>query len=160
GMCKGAAMIGPNMATMLCVLMTDATLDPADAQGMLKRCADETFNCISVEGHTSTSDTVLLLANGAGDGQPMEENDRNRFADLLLLVCSELARMIPNDGEGVSHLITVTSTAWPRGKTPRRSPERSPTMFWSRRRSAAPTRTGAESSRPPDAPVSRSTPRR
>ena len=107
GMCKGAAMIGPNMATMLCVLMTDAALDPADAQGMLKHCADETFNCISVEGHTSTSDTVLLLANGAGDDQPMEEDDRNRFADLLLLVCSELARMIPNDGEGVSHLITV-----------------------------------------------------
>ena len=107
GMCKGAAMIGPNMATMLCVLMTDATIEPADAQAMLKHCADETFNCVSVEGHTSTSDTVLLLANGASDDQPMEEDDNNRFADLLLLVCSDLARMIPNDGEGVSHLITV-----------------------------------------------------
>lgn len=107
GMCKGAAMIGPNMATMLAVLMTDATLRPEDAQGLLKKAADDTFNCISVEGHTSTSDSVILLANGAAVAEPLDEADRNRFSDALLALCTELARKIPNDGEGVSHLITV-----------------------------------------------------
>ncbi len=107
GMCKGAAMIGPNMATMLCLIMTDATIEPQDAQGLLRHCVNETFNSISVEGHTSTSDTVLLLANGASDPQPLSEEDQNQFADILLVICSELARMIPNDGEGISHLITV-----------------------------------------------------
>ena len=107
GLCKGAAMIGPNMATMLCVLLTDAALSPADAQDILRRVADQTFNCISVEGHTSTSDTVLFMANGAVDSEPLHEADRRHFAETLLDVASELARMIPNDGEGVSHLITV-----------------------------------------------------
>jgi len=107
GMCKGAAMIGPNMATLLCVIMTDAMLDPDDAQTMLRKCANATFNCVSVEGHTSTSDSVVLLANGAAVSDVLDEDDRNQFADRLLVLCTELARMIPNDGEGVSHLITV-----------------------------------------------------
>ena len=65
GLAKGAAMIGPNMATMLGVVLTDAQLSLPDAQAGLKDAADESFNCISVDGHTSTSDTVVLLANGA-----------------------------------------------------------------------------------------------
>src|SRR6185295_12619818 len=65
GMAKGAAMIGPNMATMLGVILTDALLDVSTAQELLSSVADETFNCISVDGHMSTNDTVLLLANGA-----------------------------------------------------------------------------------------------
>ncbi|MGI5831123.1 MAG: bifunctional glutamate N-acetyltransferase/amino-acid acetyltransferase ArgJ [Thermoguttaceae bacterium] len=107
GMCKGAAMIGPNMATMLCVILTDASLLPKQAQDILCRAADCTFNCISVEGHTSTSDTVLLMANGMANPGPLPEADLSPFADALIDVCAELARMIPNDGEGVSHLITV-----------------------------------------------------
>ncbi|MDO4586889.1 MAG: bifunctional glutamate N-acetyltransferase/amino-acid acetyltransferase ArgJ [Planctomycetia bacterium] len=107
GMGKGAAMIGPNMATMLVVLITDAALDPGDAQTMLKRVADETFNCISVEGHTSTSDTVLFLANGAAESSPLKDQDQELLAAALKDLCAELAQMIPNDGEGVSHLITI-----------------------------------------------------
>ncbi len=107
GMAKGAAMIGPNMATMLGVVLTDAMLDPAAAQSMLIEIADETFNCISVEGHTSTNDTVLLLANGASGCELVTNSDLATFRAALLEVCSELARAIPADGEGVTHLVQL-----------------------------------------------------
>ncbi len=107
GMCKGAAMIGPNMATMLASIITDAMLEPEDAQKLLRGAVGDTFNCISVEGHTSTSDTVLLLANGAADATPLKGEDLAVFGELLLDMCKELAPMIPNDGEGVTHLITI-----------------------------------------------------
>ena len=107
GMCKGAAMIGPNMATMLATLMTDAMLEPEDAQKILRDAVEDTFNCISVEGHTSTSDTVLLLANGAAAPDPLAREDLAAFAELLKDMCRELAPMIPNDGEGVSHRSTI-----------------------------------------------------
>ena len=68
GIAKGAAMIGPNLATMLALVLTDAKLSQADALAGLKDAADESFNCISVDGHTSTNDTVLFLANGAAGG--------------------------------------------------------------------------------------------
>ena len=68
GMAKGAAMIGPNMATMLGVMLTDAPLAAATAQQLLAEAANRSFNCISVDGHMSTNDTVLLLANGAAGG--------------------------------------------------------------------------------------------
>ncbi len=68
GMAKGAGMIGPNMATMLCCVLTDAPLAAEQLQTLLKRAADKSFNNISVEGHTSTNDTMLLLANGAAGG--------------------------------------------------------------------------------------------
>ena len=68
GLAKGAGMIGPRMATMLSVIITDANLDPTSAQAILHDVVDSTFNCISVEGHTSTNDTVILLANGRIDG--------------------------------------------------------------------------------------------
>jgi len=113
GMCKGAAMIGPNMATMLATLMTDAMLEPEDAQAVLRASVEDTFNCVSVEGHTSTSDTVLLLANGAVDPEPLKGDDLKAFAALTLDMCQELAPMIPNDGEGVSHLITIDVTGAP-----------------------------------------------
>ena len=64
GLAKGAAMIGPRMATMLAFLLTDARVAPSDLQAILSEAVDHSFNCISVEGHTSTNDTVLLLANG------------------------------------------------------------------------------------------------
>ena len=107
GAAKGAAMIGPNMATMLCVLMTDAGLEPADAQAMLKHAVDRSFNCISVEGHTSTSDTVLLLANGAAASQPLSAHDRPRFQQMLDEVAAELAQAIIADAEGADHEITI-----------------------------------------------------
>ena len=107
GMAKGAAMIGPNLATMLAVVCTDAKLAPADAQAGLKDAADESFNCISVEGHTSTNDSVLLLANGAAGGPQLAGSSLAKFQATLVEVCEELAIMIPTDGEGATHLITV-----------------------------------------------------
>lgn len=107
GVAKGAAMIGPNMATMLAVVMTDAALRVEDAHAGLKDAVDESFNCISVDGHTSTSDTVLLLANGAADGPVLTDNSLAKFQATLVEVCEDLAQSIPADGEGATHLITV-----------------------------------------------------
>ena len=107
GMAKGAAMIGPNLATMLAVLCTDANVSAADAQTGLKDAADESFNCISVEGHTSTNDSVVLLANGAAGGPRLTGSALAKFQATLVEVCEELAVMIPSDGEGATHLITV-----------------------------------------------------
>jgi len=107
GMAKGAGMIGPNMATMLCAISTDAALSADDAQAILSQVVDHSFNCISVEGHTSTNDTVLLLANGAATAEPLQGEDRAAFVTALQKLCIELARMIPDDGEGASHLINL-----------------------------------------------------
>lgn len=107
GVAKGAAMIGPNMATMLAVVMTDAPVKPADAQTALSEAVVESFNCISVDGHTSTNDTVLLLANGAAGGEPLSGRDLSAFEATVLEVCEDLAIAIPTDGEGATHLITV-----------------------------------------------------
>ena len=114
GIAKGAAMIGPNMATMLGLIMTDATITVDAAQEGLKDAVDESFNCISVDGHTSTSDTVLLLANGAASEAHAATNrkclagsDLLKFQATLVEVCEDLAQSIPADGEGASHLITV-----------------------------------------------------
>ena len=109
GFAKGAAMIGPNMATMLGLLLTDAPLTADSAQRMLSAATDESFNCISVEGHTSTNDTVLLLANGMTGGQPLTGAEEEAFAAALQEVCVELAKAIPQDGEGAEHLITITA---------------------------------------------------
>ena len=107
GMAKGAAMIGPNMATMLGVLLTDAPLEPATAQSALKAAVDESFNCISVDGHMSTNDSVLLLAIGAAGGGRLAGDDLATFRRALAEVCTELARAIPADGEGATHLVTI-----------------------------------------------------
>ena len=107
GLAKGAAMIGPNMATMLAVVMTDAALDTDVAQDVLRAAADDSFNCISVEGHTSTSDTVLLLANGQAGGEPLDGGELTAFREALDEVCVDLARAIPADGEGATHLISI-----------------------------------------------------
>lgn len=107
GMCKGAGMIGPNMATMLGLVLTDARLTPATAQAALSAAVDASFNCISVEGHTSTNDTVLLLASGDATQQPLTPNELPLFQAQLTETCIELARQIPADGEGASHLINL-----------------------------------------------------
>lgn len=107
GMAKGAAMIGPNMATMLGVLLTDAPLEPDVAQLALTAAVDDTFNCISVDGHMSTNDSVLLLANGAAGGEPLAGEDLGSFSAALGEVCRQLAEAIPRDGEGATHLVIV-----------------------------------------------------
>lgn len=107
GMAKGAAMIGPKMATMLGMILTDAALDPSVAQKALAAAVEDSFNCISVDGHMSTNDTVLLLANGASGAGPLAGVDLATFEKALAEVCQELARAIPADGEGATHLVTV-----------------------------------------------------
>ncbi len=107
GMAKGAAMMGPNMATMLALIMTDAPLDPAAAQAALRASADVSFNCMSVDGHMSTNDTVLLVANGAAGGAPLAGADLASFRKALDEVTVELAKDIAGDGEGSTHLVTI-----------------------------------------------------
>lgn len=112
GLAKGAAMIGPKMATMLGVVLTDAALTSAEAQRMLAAEVEDSFNCISVDGHMSTNDTVLLLANGAAGGPTLSSPvlsgaDLATFQAALREVLGELARMIPADGEGATHLVQV-----------------------------------------------------
>ncbi len=107
GMAKGAAMMGPNMATMLALIMTDAPLEPAAAQQALRDAADASFNCMSVDGHMSTNDTVLLVANGAAGGGPLAGGELSQFQDALQDVAIDLAKAIAGDGEGATHLMTI-----------------------------------------------------
>ncbi len=107
GMCKGAAMIAPNMGTMLGLVFTDAPLSAASAQQVLSGVVEETFNCVSVDGHMSTNDTVLLLANGAAGGSNLAQEGLEQFQRALFDVCTDLSRAIPADGEGATHLITI-----------------------------------------------------
>ena len=111
GMAKGAAMVGPRLATMLGVVLTDAALHPHDAQRLLHESADRTFNCVSVDGHTSTNDTVLLLANGAAGGPPLSGKGLDAFAAALERACEALAREIADDGEGATHVIRIEVSA-------------------------------------------------
>jgi glutamate N-acetyltransferase / amino-acid N-acetyltransferase len=110
GMAKGAAMMGPNMATMLALIMTDAPLPPAALQAALSAATDDSFNCMSVDGHMSTNDTVLLLANGAAGGEPLSGEGLAAFQAELNEVCIELAKAIAGDGEGATHLVTIEVT--------------------------------------------------
>lgn len=105
GMAKGAGMIAPNMATMLSVICTDATIEPEDAQRLISESAAISFNRVSVDGHTSTNDTLLLLASGTG--QPLARDSLQRFADALNDVCIELAKMMVADGEGATHVMAI-----------------------------------------------------
>jgi glutamate N-acetyltransferase/amino-acid N-acetyltransferase len=107
GIAKGAGMIAPNMATLLATIITDARLTSSDAQTALQAATNVSFNSISVDGHMSTSDTVLLLASGKSSPVPLGQADMAAFQTALDEVCIELARMIPADGEGASHLITL-----------------------------------------------------
>ena len=107
GMSKGAAMIGPNMATMLGVVLTDAAIPEELAQAWLKKAADESFNCISVEGHMSTNDSVLFMANGAAEVGPSNPEEQALFQAALQEICKELALAIVNDGEGATHVIAI-----------------------------------------------------
>lgn len=107
GVAKGAAMIAPNMATMLSVILTDAALTTEDADALLRHAVDRSFNCISVDGHMSTSDTVLLLANSAAGCRPLTSHDKARLQRMLDEVASDLAQAIIRDAEGAGHEITI-----------------------------------------------------
>jgi glutamate N-acetyltransferase/amino-acid N-acetyltransferase len=107
GMAKGAAMIGPRLATMLGVVLTDAALEPDDAQRLLREAAEVSFNCVSVDGHMSTNDTVLLLANGAAGGGTLHGEGLAAFGRALTEVCETLAREMADDGEGATHVLRI-----------------------------------------------------
>ena len=104
GMAKGSGMIHPDMATLLAVVTTDAPVTPGVLQPMLQRVADETFNCVTVDGDTSTNDALLLLANGAGGGDPFAAGSPELAAleAAVLRVCDDLAEQVVADGEGAT----------------------------------------------------------
>lgn len=110
GITKGAGMIHPNMATMLCFITTDAEIQADLLKGMLKEAADESFNMMTIDGDTSTNDTVLVLANGAAGAGPISEGSEGAdlFRKALGQVCVYLAKEIARDGEGATKLIEVT----------------------------------------------------
>jgi glutamate N-acetyltransferase/amino-acid N-acetyltransferase len=108
GIAKGAGMIHPQLATMLVYLFTDVAAAPAELKTVLRDACDESFNCISIDGDTSTNDTVLLLASGRG-GVPLKNSPaRKEFSAVLHQVCQSLAEQIVSDGEGVRHVIRLS----------------------------------------------------
>ncbi|CAN5492103.1 bifunctional glutamate N-acetyltransferase/amino-acid acetyltransferase ArgJ [soil metagenome] len=104
GVAKGAAMIGPNMATMLGFLVTDAGVPAEALQLMLRTAVNRSFNRIAVEGHTSTNDCVLILSNGT---TPVPEEDHDLIAEAINDVCAQLAEQIIYDAEGANHIIRI-----------------------------------------------------
>lgn len=104
GIAKGAAMIGPNMATMLGFILTDATIAAKDLHTLLKTATAKSFNRVAVEGHTSTNDCVIALANGT------KQYDRAVFEKHLTEACASLAKQIIDDAEGANHVIEIRVT--------------------------------------------------
>lgn len=107
GMAKGAGMISPNMATMLCVITTDAAVPASFLRKALRESVGKTFNCITVDGDCSTNDTVLTLANGFSKTAIRSAVEQRAFASALQAVCADLARAIVADGEGTSKVIEL-----------------------------------------------------
>jgi glutamate N-acetyltransferase / amino-acid N-acetyltransferase len=109
GMAKGSGMIHPNMATMLAYLTTDAAITPSALQRALKSATDRSFNCITVDGDTSTNDMVLCLANGLARNQAIQAGTRSYavFERLLTEAAQALALMVCRDGEGVTKVVKV-----------------------------------------------------
>jgi|Deesub1362B_J571_1020462.scaffolds.fasta_scaffold00226_22 glutamate N-acetyltransferase/amino-acid N-acetyltransferase len=109
GICKGAGMISPKMATMLCFILTDLAVERETLKKTLKESVKETFNLITVDGDMSTNDTVLMMANGVAENPLIKERAKfyKRFRDSVLEVTDTLARMIASDGEGATRLIIV-----------------------------------------------------
>ncbi|MGI9018810.1 MAG: bifunctional glutamate N-acetyltransferase/amino-acid acetyltransferase ArgJ [Euzebya sp.] len=106
GMCKGSGMIAPGMATMLCVVTTDASLKPEVAHGMLSRAVEQTFNRVSVDGVMSTNDTVILLASGSAATPPSGPD----IEAGLVAVLDDLATQMVRDGEGATRLARIHVT--------------------------------------------------
>lgn len=109
GMAKGVGMLEPHMATMFCFLTTDAAVAPAALRAALKRTVDDSFNRITVDSDQSTSDTVAILANGLAETAPLDAGSRGfrQFTRALGAVTVRLARMLVEDGEGATKLVTI-----------------------------------------------------
>lgn len=110
GIIKGSGMIAPDMATMLGYVFTDANVAPAFLQELLEAANAQTFSCITVDGDTSTSDTVLVFATGLSGAPRIESWDSpgaDAFAAALTDVCRELAQLVVRDGKGASKFITI-----------------------------------------------------
>ena len=109
GTAKGSGMIHPNMATMLGFITTDAAVNKDALHEALSYAVERTFNCITVDGDTSTNDMVLMMANGMGENEELNKNhpEWELFLDALVLVCEDLGKLIAKDGEGASKLIEV-----------------------------------------------------
>jgi len=118
GLAKGAGMIAPNMATMLAVVLADVRVEAAFLKEVLVDAAERTFNSITVDGDTSTNDTLLVLAGGA-PGCPALSSaaDRKAFALLLNDACTDLAHQLVQDGEGATKLVTITVRGAANGQT-------------------------------------------
>ena len=110
GMCKGSGMIHPNMCTMLCFVTTDAAISHELLQKALSEDVVDTFNMISVDGDTSTNDTVLVMANGQAENTPITEEgeDYKTFCEALHFIMLELSKKIAGDGEGCTCLFEAT----------------------------------------------------
>lgn len=104
---KGAGMIRPDMATMLCFAGTDAAVDAPHLDAMLRRAVDQSFNRITIDGDTSTNDTVILLANGASGAVVETAADQDHFQGLLDGLLLDLAKWVVRDGEGANKLVEV-----------------------------------------------------
>ncbi|MCP4415602.1 MAG: bifunctional glutamate N-acetyltransferase/amino-acid acetyltransferase ArgJ, partial [Chloroflexi bacterium] len=110
GMAKGSGMIHPNMATMLAVLTTDAQIAPDVLDSLLETAVNRSFNRISIDGDTSTNDTVLLLANGVSGTAVTDPASIAQFGDALNQLCTALAHMIVRDGEGATKFVEIRVT--------------------------------------------------
>ncbi|RYP40941.1 hypothetical protein DL769_011697 [Monosporascus sp. CRB-8-3] len=113
GTTKGAGMIHPNMATLLGVIATDAPISPAVMPAVLRHSVDRSFNSITIDGDTSTNDTVALLANGAAGGREVASEDSADFAafqGVLTEFATDLAKLIVRDGEGATKFVTIRVT--------------------------------------------------
>jgi len=109
GMVKGAGMIHPNMATMLCFILTDANIHYSALKEAMMSAVKKTFNCMTVDGDTSTSDMAIILANGMAENKIIEKkgNAFAKFSKHLYTICEKLAKMIAADGEGATKLIEI-----------------------------------------------------
>jgi glutamate N-acetyltransferase/amino-acid N-acetyltransferase len=109
GVAKGSGMIHPNMATMLSFIATDAAVEPQFLQETLREVADDTFNTLTVDGDSSTNDTVLVMANGLVGNSPIGAGspDADTFKEALSAACVHLTRELARDGEGATKLIIV-----------------------------------------------------
>jgi glutamate N-acetyltransferase / amino-acid N-acetyltransferase len=125
GCAKGAGMIHPRMATMLAFVVTDAAVAPAQLVRALREAAAGSFNAISVDGDTSTNDTLLVLANGAAGAPAIRSagNDYRRFARALADVCRKLALQIVADGEGAGRVVEIEVSGAPNDRAARRVAE-------------------------------------
>jgi glutamate N-acetyltransferase/amino-acid N-acetyltransferase len=116
GVAKGSGMIHPNLATMLVYLFTDIEGSPAQLKKLLRETSDSTFNTITVDGDTSTNDTVLLMASGQSGVSLQSRGAAKEFSRALQEVCASLAEKIVTDGEGVRHVVQLTVEGAPDGK--------------------------------------------